>query len=433
MTEMITELTQEHYELIDKLRNKYLNYFFKEKTIDWQKLRTGVDFLYKMVELPSPFLVVTKSPLAAQYAAIMLVRTWGDNESDAKWKGSGKGFKECLKAGRLNKALQEYLSTMSADYSEINKDVWQDALHCLEEAFHKATNKVTVIPFLDASEGKEPIKDWLPFAWYGTCSDYGFIAFYEFFETLRDKDGKPLVYNETFVEMRSMLLGGVYDMVQLDEACIVSTIPDTAILDDRERMHSELGPALAWSDGYKVHLLEGVYFPYDLWHSITSKTITPSEIMALDNQEQKTVAMRCYGWDRMLKDTNAKVIDKQLVYIKPEQYVSIDREYNENGKRGNRAQSKLDKNTSDNTKSLRSSIDNYASDGAVAQSYDLIEVKLGDDDDRPARFVKVVCSSTLKEALLRVPPDDPQCNTALGAVAWTAGKTVEQYRLLMET
>ena len=56
-------------------------------------------------------------------------------------------------------------------------------------------------------------------------------------------------------------------------------------------------------------------------------------------------------------------------------------------------------------------------------NYQLFEIQLGlEPDNIPSRFVKVVCWSTGKEYILQVDPRNRQCETPLGAIAWTCVK-----------
>lgn len=56
-------------------------------------------------------------------------------------------------------------------------------------------------------------------------------------------------------------------------------------------------------------------------------------------------------------------------------------------------------------------------------NYQLFEIDLGIEIDKiPSRFVKVVCWSTGKEYVLQVDPRDKQCETPIGAIAWTCVK-----------
>jgi hypothetical protein len=60
----------------------------------------------------------------------------------------------------------------------------------------------------------------------------------------------------------------------------------------------------------------------------------------------------------------------------------------------------------------------------------LYEVALPDDPDQVARYVQVEDPSTGREYYLRVPPS---IQTAAEAVAWTFGRTTDEYHPAQET
>jgi hypothetical protein len=161
-------------------------------------------------------------------------------------------------------------------------------------------------------------------------------------------------------------------------------IPDYHTMNGK--LHSEKYPALEWEDE-KQYWLRGVKFNFELWQGIVNETISPKEIFKIENAEQKTVAMSVYGYDNILRDMKVNVRDTMDLKIKGED-----------------------------------------------KQYQVIEADIGDEADGiPARFIKVVCHSTLKETILRVDPRAPETETVKGALAWTAGLSADEYQLEQET
>lgn len=161
--------------------------------------------------------------------------------------------------------------------------------------------------------------------------------------------------------------------------------------DERERLHCMDGPAVIMKNGAEGYFIHGVAIPKDLYWRIIKKTITAREILALRNTEQKAIALRHIGYDRVVKELGAKVVHRQAL---------------EHPKFKDRF-------------------------------YELIEVNLGEygDDGRNtnARFVKVVCHSTGKETILRVPVIR-QTETCAGAIAWTFFfDNANTYKPILET
>jgi hypothetical protein len=125
---------------------------------------------------------------------------------------------------------------------------------------------------------------------------------------------------------------------------------------------------------------------------VVKKTITAKEAISLPDLEQRTVACQIIGYDSVLAELGARIIDKET-RIMP------------------------------NGKSL---------------CYKLYRINLKDDiatsdssiNYKPAKFVRVECPSTGRETLLRV---HPRVDTVEEAIAWTFGMTQREYMLDVET
>jgi hypothetical protein len=78
--------------------------------------------------------------------------------------------------------------------------------------------------------------------------------------------------------------------------------------DDQNRLHSEVGPALEYRDGFAIHAWHGVPVPA---HWIENrKTIDPAEIIKAPNAEQRAAGAAIVGWPRMLAVLKSKTIDR---------------------------------------------------------------------------------------------------------------------------
>lgn len=132
------------------------------------------------------------------------------------------------------------------------------------------------------------------FAWYGSIADYGWVAFVDYFERI------GVVSNEDFTKFKNLLLSNVYDMIQMDEVCVVSSLPEVVRRDSEDRLHSLDGPAISWRDGFKLYYLWGVAFKEDLYTGVISGSLPVSEILTLENMEQRMAALKVYGPEKYL-------------------------------------------------------------------------------------------------------------------------------------
>jgi hypothetical protein len=166
--------------------------------------------------------------------------------------------------------------------------------------------------------------------------------------------------------------------------------------DERNRLHSANSPAIEFNDGFKLWYINGINFGFELWDKIINKKITALECINIKNIEQRIIALKEIGYENVIKELGGKVIDT----FKPINH-PFDRTYE-----------LIELNLQD----------------------ELVRINLFDNkalNSNLARFVKVICHSTGKEAVLRVPPDT---KTVIDAIKWTfALNDKEDYNPIKET
>ena len=141
----------------------------------------------------------------------------------------------------------------------------------------------------------------------------------------------------------------------------ISDRPYVINRDEAGRLHCETGPSIAYRDGWSLYYWHGVSIPSE-WVERKSE-LTAKTALTWENVEQRRAGCELIGWANVLKELNAKTIDK-------------------NG------------------------------DPQVGT---LLEVNLPDSGKE--RFIHVLCG-TGREFALPVPRE---CNTALEANMWTYG------------
>lgn len=161
------------------------------------------------------------------------------------------------------------------------------------------------------------------------------------------------------------------------ELCFVSERHNIVKRDDRGRLHSIDSPAVQYPDGWSIYAIHGVRIKEHI--VINPEKITVEEIESENNTEVRRVMREKYGNDRYIKDSGAVLFHK-------DRYGELYRK----------------------------------------------EIK---NDNEPFCMVKVINSTaesdgTFNIYFLQVPPS---CRTTHEAVAWTFGKTVENYNPLIET
>lgn len=128
-----------------------------------------------------------------------------------------------------------------------------------------------------------------------------------------DKDMLPNENDRKYLEYCELLMkakeyGAGYRVEWKDTLYIVPT--PLVLIDEQNRFHSETKPAIRWKGGAELYFLHDISFEKELWESIVKRTITPKELLAITNMEQRMIAMKVYGMESLLDNLNAKQIDK---------------------------------------------------------------------------------------------------------------------------
>ncbi|MEV0395673.1 DUF6745 domain-containing protein [Polymorphospora rubra] len=161
-----------------------------------------------------------------------------------------------------------------------------------------------------------------------------------------------------------------------EQVAVLTERPVVAERDNVGRLHRGDGPALAYPDGYGLHVWRGMAIPAEVAQELPRLTV--QRIRAEQNAEVRRVMLEHFGYDRYLRDSNARAMHRDECGV-------------------------------------------------------LWRIELSDDE--PLVMVEVVNSTaepdgTYRTYWLRVPPDT---RTARGGVAWTFGLTEKEYAPLAQT
>ena len=134
--------------------------------------------------------------------------------------------------------------------------------------------------------------------------DANWLAFYDFFSEvcgLKEETGK---------------LSGLWKQAQNagwflphENICWVSERHNTLHCNTLGQLHNTEGMALTYPDGWGVYALNGVRFPEDLFKKVTSGLMPFQDILAIEDIDQRTQAMRFGDVNQFLKHVKAKQLD----------------------------------------------------------------------------------------------------------------------------
>jgi len=88
--------------------------------------------------------------------------------------------------------------------------------------------------------------------------------------------------------------------------CYVSQRPIVLKVDEIGLPHCEDGPAVMYADGFSLYALHGVTIP-KFW---TQRKLSAWEVLNTLNLEQRRVGCELVGWDKIINEVQAELIDK---------------------------------------------------------------------------------------------------------------------------
>ena len=91
-----------------------------------------------------------------------------------------------------------------------------------------------------------------------------------------------------------------------ERAVVLSDRPRVIRFDDEGRLHCESGPSVDYADGTQVFTWHGQPIPGG-W--VTGKPPSATEAIHWANMDQRAAACEIIGWDKILDQLDAKVID----------------------------------------------------------------------------------------------------------------------------
>lgn len=140
---------------------------------------------------------------------------------------------------------------------------------------------------------------------------HSWVSFYEYFRRIKVVDERDPA-NADYITYADFLKKGVWSIQYFTNFVVICKLPKRVRLDDQNRLHSMAGSAIIWrTPDVHNYFIHGVSFPDDLYNKIKDDTITAKELLSIQNQEQKSAAMREIGFDKVIKElgNRARCID----------------------------------------------------------------------------------------------------------------------------
>ncbi len=330
-------LTDEHRAQLVPWKNKWVENAMSTKPMtddDRVKCRIAVKGLYEaagLVPPPENRIVFVASPFILRFAAGFAAAIWHlRKNSDATYDATRAATSDATRAATdaATRAATD-AATSDATYAATRDATDAATSAATSDATRAATRAATYDATYDATEKKDK---WFSFninaavsvsislqskdlavrcaqsayrMWQGGNQWSAWDSFLSFFRHVAklDIDYSKYEHWETLA-----LRSG--PRIMHPDFCMISDRPTVLSVDARNRPHCIDGPFCRWSDGSALFAIDGVRMPQ--WVAETpSEMLDIKEVMRLPNAEQRLVAIKKIGPERMLTALNATSISKK--------------------------------------------------------------------------------------------------------------------------
>ena len=328
---MINELNEEQIKLMEVVKQEWIDRLDSCPHPNHEAIISGVRWLYSFCKLKDPLVVIVQSPLGAQIAANMLCADQVSDQVYAQVRDQVRDQVHAQVYAQVSAQVHDQVHAQVHDqvsdqvYAQVRDQVHDqvsaqvyDQVHDQVHAQVRAQVSAQVHAQVHAQVYAQvyaqvhdqvyaQVRDqvqYFYFSTYGNIWDFGWLSFYDFFARIGIKHKV-----KAFAAFRTLMQSGLYDMIQLDGACIVSEMPTEIHRDNRGRLHNVEGPAIKFGDGYEMYSLFGVRLDKEIHAKICSGSMCIKDIFAIENIEQRMVALKMRGAEKILEESKAQLLD----------------------------------------------------------------------------------------------------------------------------
>uniref|UniRef100_A0A6M3X4B9 DUF6745 domain-containing protein n=1 Tax=viral metagenome TaxID=1070528 RepID=A0A6M3X4B9_9ZZZZ len=240
-------LTKKEEVVLERIKQKWLKPLSEHVPLNKEKSIEFVHWLYEHSGFKPPPVLFVHSPMAAQILMNAI-------EEDETKNGLSVPYV-------VPKHIEKYAGTEAVDI------------------------EVPILGYTKKVLSNKP--KYFRFASYGNLWDYGWCSLYDFLTEIK------VVSNEYFNKYVVLYDTGIYDMIQMEEACIVCEMPLKINRNEAGVLHSEDSPAIEWRDGFKLYYWNGVNLPDKYIED--KANLTYEDIMAETNIEKRRCMREILG------------------------------------------------------------------------------------------------------------------------------------------
>ncbi len=271
-------ITDAERDAMKKHADLWISRAMRTTPVDVDEITSAVHDLYAAAGLKQPRVVVVPSPLVMAFAYGASAAIWWNRKTD----------------NAVGNAVRD-----AADNA-----VYNAVYNAVDNATYKATrNAVDACRDLAGALGLACSKRW-HFNYQGGAS---WSAYDSYLTAMRDIIGLRLPEYEKYATWERCAIAAPFRVVH-DKFCIISDFPEILKVDDENRPHCETGPSHRWRDGWALYHWHGVSIPAE-WIE-DKQNLTARTALTWPNIEQRRAACEIIGWDRILSELKARIIDE---------------------------------------------------------------------------------------------------------------------------
>jgi hypothetical protein len=288
----IESLTAEQIAKFPEYVDRWTKIGLSTEPADRPRAEAAIRWMYRNAGLADPRIVWTQSPLgnclalqalkSGSVGARAMGSVW-DNVWDSVWHSVWHSVRDSVRPNVWNSVTSNVWDSVE---SSVRPNVWNNVRNSIRDSFW---DSVWV-----------SVRDSVWVSVYG-AHDAGWLSFYDFFA------------KECGMTYETDALHGLWELAKsaswvlpYENVCFVSDRHNICKLENG-RIHSEVGPAIQYPDGFSIYAWRGTVIPGEWVENRT--TIDPAEILKCSNVEQRAAGAAMIGWPRMVNALQRRVID----------------------------------------------------------------------------------------------------------------------------
>ena len=336
---LLKKLTPEQEALIPVVRDEWISLSLNSgnKVVQEHEIREGIDWLCKTLELSEhPRILTFDSNLGMELELDnLLARSFKNFSGASSIKDSVNSFmKDCDADEYSYKALSNYAyhshskllkQIDNSVHGYISTQVWF-LLSIVDFSVENLRGPLWNSVVRSMLKNPKFISGYLRLysglyrdGYIGLANDAGKLSSYDYYSRagIISDDHEKNFFNV----LSDIVRAGIWTMCYYKGSVLVCRLPTKVSRDEQGRLHSMRGPAVQWRDGSGQYFIHGVSFSQsleehtsepELWRKMicSSKDLSLKEIVRISNMEQRYLAFKLLGAEKLLREARAQLIDK---------------------------------------------------------------------------------------------------------------------------